>query len=509
MIPFEPAAVLAALCGIAGAILLLPRPAAPGRARVEGPEVATLFYRDGALRQSNPAGRDFLSRLGSPDGLDALVERLSGAYPTLSTWIQGTEQEAEIASGAGGATLRVSRGRDGLRIGVERRAASALPDRRQGTLAVDRDLFARMEGELATLRLACDAVPVPVWRDAATGHDGWSNPAARSEAIGTGSFEAGGLERLAPGGAAVRMRASDERWWSVQRSANGWLSALPAGTTVAAESAARSYAMALVETFAHLPIGLMVFAQDGRLRTFNPAIAEMTGLDPATLALRPTLRTLLDRLREAGLLSGPGGREAWSARLDRLETGMRAGTFLETWDLTDGRSWRISGRPHPGGALALLIEDATTEAELSRRFDAGIEIGQAIADTIPDPLAAFARGGALLTANAAYAALWRKDPRTSLADPDAAAAVSTWRGVTRPDPVWDEIEELLLGQDPGPWSRQVPGPDLPLRCSATPMGGGRVLVRFADAAGRGSEPDEDAAARAVPTPAGASEVAAS
>ena len=237
--------------------------------------------------------------------------------------------------------------------------------------------------------------------------------------------------------------------------------------------------MALVETFAHLPVGLAVVAPDGGLRTYNPALAEMTGLDPATLALRPSLRALLDKLREVGLLSESEGWAAWSARIARLEEGSRQGTFLETWELADGRSWRLSGRPHPGGALALLIEDATTEAELSRRFEAELGVGQAIADAVPDAIAVFAADGTLISSNAAYAALWGRDPRTSLADPDALSAVSTWRTVAGGHAVWDEIGTLIEEGGAASWSREVPGPAGPLLCSGSPLDGGAILVRFA------------------------------
>ena len=471
--------LLALLCGMLGAALLLSRMTTgrPPR-RAPAPGLAALLYRNGALADANAAGRDMLDRLGQPDRLDALVERLSTAYPALPRWIEGRERAGEFRPQGGvGPSLTVERLADGLRIALP--ADTAAPWSTGAILRVDRRAFAAIEEELTVLRAACNAMPAPVWRDGPEGQPLWRNAAARAEDLCSASFDPSEIARLAPGAGPERTRATDGRWWTLQRSQDGYVSALPAGIAVAAESAARSYAMALVETFAHLPVGLAVFASDGRLRTFNPALAEMTGLDPAALALRPTLRALLDRLRAAGLLPAGAGCEAWSGRIARIEEGTREGTFLETWELTDGRSWRVSGRPHPGGALALLIEDATTESGLSRRFKAGMAIGQAIADTIPDALAVFARGGTLVASNAAYAALWGSDPRVTLADPDAAAALSTWRGAGGDDPGWEAVAARLRSGTPEPWSFRVPGPRAPLLCTGTPGPDGATLVRFA------------------------------
>ena len=496
MIPLEPVTLLAAIGGACGAALLMSRTAWRTKAPALLPDGrAALLYRDGSLADANAAGWDLLARLGVSERLDALVERLSAAYPSLPDWMERDEGAAEIAPGSGlGPSLGVERLADGFRFGLAEEPAPSAPWASGSRLSIDRRAFAALERELAALRDASAAMPAPMWLDPSSDRPGWRNAAAVRDGLGPDSFDPGELERLAPGAAPERMRARDGRWWSVGRGERGHLTALPADSAVAAESAARSYAMALVETFAHLPVGLAVFAPDGRLRTFNPALAEMTGLDPVTLALRPSLRALLDRMREAGLLAAPGGWEAWSARIDRVEAGSRDGTFLETWELTDGRSWRVSGRPHPGGALALLIEDATTEAELSRRFEAELEVGQAIADTVADAIAVFAAGGTLVTANAAYAALWGSDPRTSLADPDGAAALSTWRSAAGDDPAWDGIGRLLRGGGGAAWSRAVPGPHGPLLCSGTPISRGAVLVRFAPlgsghAAGAAAPPD--------------------
>ncbi|MEK9704965.1 MAG: diguanylate cyclase, partial [Paracoccaceae bacterium] len=50
------------------------------------------------------------------------------------------------------------------------------------------------------------------------------------------------------------------------------------------------------------------------------------------------------------------------------------GTYTEIWNLPSGATFRISGRPHPDGALAFLFEDITAEVSMSRRFTAEFEL---------------------------------------------------------------------------------------------------------------------------------------
>ena len=443
---------------------------------------AALLFRDGMLADANAAGRDLVRRLGAGagtgTGIDALAERLSPTYPGLTGWLSGGGVAAELPTASGaGPLLDVERGRDSVRLRLRDAPVPALPWSDAPVLSIERRTLAALEEELAALRAASEATACPVWHEAGPGAPVWRNAAAAREGIGPRSFDPAEIAGLVAGAPPERLRAADGRWWDVRRAASGHLTALPADAAVAAQTEARRYAMALVETFAHLPVGLAVFAPDRRLRTFNPAFAEMTGLDPATLARRPDLRALCDRLREARILPAGTGWEAWLARIADLESGARAGGCPETWDLPDGRAWRVSARPHPGGAMALLLEDVTTEAELARRFHAELAIGQAIADTVEEALAVFAANGTLIASNAAYAALWGTDPRTTLADGDIAEACGTWAGRSG-DARWHEAAGRLAGRPPAPWALEAEGPAGPLRCTARPVAGGATLLRF-------------------------------
>ena len=460
--------------------------ASPNRRRPAPARLAAaLLYEGGTLVDANPAGWDMMIRLGTPSGLDSLVERLSPRFPDLRKEVAGQDGRTCLAAAQGRkGDLTVERVQGRVRLTLHDAADHPPPAEDGPRTSIDRRVLAFMEAELAELRAACDAAPVPVWLRPSAGRDPWRNSTARAEGIGDDAFDPDELARLVPGGPPERVRAADGRWWDLRLAEGGrHLAALPADAAVAAETTARGYATALVETFAQLPVGLAVFASDGRLRTFNPAFTDMTGLDPATLAARPALRVVFDRLREGGLVPDHADWSAWTARATRLERDSRGAGYLETWTLEDGRSWRVSGRPHPGGAVAFLIEDVTTEAELERRFQSELAIGQAIADAIPDALAVFAPSGTLLASNAAYAALWGTDPRVTLADADAAAAVRTWRRASQDDGAWSDVERRLGAAGTAPWTVRASGPEGPLDCEAVPIAGGATLLRFVPASG--------------------------
>ncbi|WP_158259404.1 PAS-domain containing protein [Hasllibacter halocynthiae] len=236
---------------------------------------------------------------------------------------------------------------------------------------------------------------------------------------------------------------------------------------------------ALTETFAHLPVGLGVFDADGRLTTFNPAFADLTGIEPGVLIARPRLSDLLDRLREARVLPEPRNWSAWRDGIARLEAGARDGTLLQSWDLPDGRSWRVSGRPHPGGAAALLIEDVSDSVDTIRLLRAELELGQAVADSLDEAVAVFSAQGVLVLSNAAYARLWGTDPRQTLGDACLSQARLTWRARGGDEEAWRALDAALAPGARRGWQGAVPraeGSDLRVRTVALPRGG--VLVGF-------------------------------
>ena len=256
--------------------------------------------------------------------------------------------------------------------------------------------------------------------------------------------------------------------------------AVDANTIVNAEIARRDFFQLLSKTFAQLSIGLAIFDRQRKLTMFNPALLDLTGLPFDFLSGRPLLGMILDRMRESNRLPEPQNYHAWRKRMTTLEAEAENGIYHETWELADGQTIRVTGRPHPDGGLAFFLEDISNEVLLTRRFRADIETGQAVLDTLPDAIAVFSEANTLVMSNTAYQALWGGSDPDHLMPGDLRSAIRVWQAGTVPTRFWNEITALATGSA----GRTALQERLTLSdgrhalCSATPINGGMTMVKF-------------------------------
>jgi PAS domain-containing protein len=273
------------------------------------------------------------------------------------------------------------------------------------------------------------------------------------------------------------------RWFEVQRYPQGGdriLFALPADDAVQAETALRSFVQTLTKTFAHLTIGLAIFDGNRQLALFNPALIDLTGLAPEFLSSRPTLFRLLDAMRERQMLPEPKDYKSWRAEIAALERAAASGQYEETWTLPNGQTYRVTGRPHPDGAVAFVIEDISAEMSLTRRFRADLELSHATIDTMEEAIAVFSPSGLLVFANAAYGQLWHDAPDANR-DSSIAEAVRSWQRGSAVSPVWAEARAFVLETGARtPWKGSARlGDGRLLACRFAALPGGASLIGFA------------------------------
>lgn len=180
------------------------------------------------------------------------------------------------------------------------------------------------------------------------------------------------------------------------------------------------------------------------------------------------------------MIPEPKDYGSWRRRIVELEAAAAEGSYAEVWSLPDGRTYRVSGRPQPDGAIAFLFEDISAEISLTRRFRSELEVGQGVLDAIEDAIAVFSAGGILVVTNGAYGELWGEDPDTSLTDIDVLQATRRWMALTAPTPVWGDLRDFVTrNHDRTDWAA-----DLRLRdgraliCRVVPIAGGATMVRF-------------------------------
>ncbi|MGR3556400.1 MAG: PAS-domain containing protein [Paracoccus sp. (in: a-proteobacteria)] len=479
-----------------------------GRDHLEGALKPTiLLFRGGALVDATAPARTLLDRVNGPD--DDWTRLRQWAGPRFPDGIARLDRLDELGrvemlggNGAGSAALRLTAERiEDAMV----RVTIVDPQAEHAGIVVDSMSQQAMEEELDLLRKSLDQTPMLVWRQDACDAITWANAAylRRAEAH-AGGMLSWPLPRLldppkpAPGGGPSTRRASLESdgimsWYDCHSHQIGdqtMMFALPADAAVRAERSLREFVQTLTKTFADLPIGLAIFDRQRHLQLFNPALIDLTGLPTGFLTARPTLFDLLDQLRESRMVPEPKDFRSWRQHMNNLESAAATGHHVETWSLPGGQTYRVTGRPHPDGAVAFLFEDITSEISLTRKFRADLSLGENVIDGLDDGLAAFSSSGQILMTNQSYRRIWGGSATT------LAEALSDWEGRVENGPGFAALRaRLTAGSETSRDTGLITGPDgALLDWRVTRIGGARQLLRFRRAEIAATTPGQDGAA---------------
>jgi PAS domain-containing protein len=472
----------------------------------EGGEDTVFIFDDDTLVDATAGARALLASIG----------RKGSAWARLMAFVapRFPEAEAQLARlpDLGSITIAAD-GSDPLILHAEWRGGlrqitlfDAHRDGRAG--ALDGLAQRAQDDELRTLRTATDLAPVPMWRNGSDGGVIWAND--RYMAIATEAGRCAG-ETAWPPPPLFELAEANGRFRVTRPGQSGalWFEevpttgppdririALPVDQTVRAEGALRDFIQTLALTFANLPVGLAVFDRDRRLQLFNPALADLTALRPEFLSARPTLSAVLDAMRDMRMLPEPKDYKIWRKRINAIESVAAAGPVEEVWSLPGGIAYRVSVKPHPEGALALVIEDITDALSRLRTVRADAALAQGALDAVDEAVAAFHHDGRPALVNEAYRRLW-PNAAPGLVAPEAAAA---WAAECAPDPAWAVIAQAMTGEpavEPLDATVQMKC-GLTLRCRVAPFAARGRIVRFAVLQGQGWAASDGAAQGAVP-----------
>lgn len=449
------------------------------------------LFRDKILVDATPPARMLLDRIGAPESewqklqcwIGAHFEDAPDRLAQLSR-VGRIELTGDLGLGASALQLLAEDlGENLIRITLTD------PQAEHAGIVVDSMSQQAMEEELDLLRRALDETPMLVWRQDAQERITWANAAylrkaeaLADEALGWPLPKLLETPKPVPGTGTATRRAPLEHngcvsWYDCHSHRIGdqtMMFALPADAAVRAERSLREFVQTLTKTFADLPIGLAIFDRQRNLQLFNPALIDLTGLPTGFLTARPTLFDLLDQLRELRMVPEPKDFRSWRQQMNNLESAAATGHHVETWSLPGGQTYRVTGRPHPDGAVAFLFEDITSETSLTRKFRAELLLGTTVLDGIEDAVVVFGQTGQIVLSNEAYRRLWG-DCATSLGE-----ALSGWESRIDTGPGFALLRDRLVGgQDSAPCSGAIAGPDgrlLGWRLSR--LNGGRKLLRF-------------------------------
>jgi PAS domain-containing protein len=343
-----------------------------------------------------------------------------------------------------GATLTLTRQSDSLR--AELRDAAPMD-------AVARHAAAQERHDLLSRAVAAEHAPMPVWIMDATGAVIWQNDSAGQVAPAHVQHltaqpdtptELGDTSctRLVLAGDTGQPDHSYEL--HVTRTAHGRIHhAQDITRLIRAETMQRDFVQTLSKTFADLTTGLVVFDRAMTLAVFNPALTDLTGLPPEFLSARPSLFGFFDALRDRMVMPEPKNYASWRSQIADMVKSATGGLYHEVWTLPSGQTYRVTGRPHPDGAVAFLFEDISLEVSTTRRHRLQMDLRQSVIDRLEEGIAVLARDGRLLFCNTAFGALLGIDPDSSFADMglhDVIAACAT----RYPDPgLWPEVEDRI------------------------------------------------------------------
>ncbi len=483
----------------------------PRRSEIQtlGPEGDAAFLLDsGTLVDVNPRGAALLDSLRHAD------EGPAEDWPRLSRFLMAefadfqarlddlpVSQHARLAGlSDAGLELALDWVAGAIRIVViDPRAEDA-------SVVLDRLSYRALHDELTLLRDVTEHAPLLLWREDGGARVTWAN-AAYLRCLT--DADPGGALRWPmpalfntmgePGGAPCRAtpRGLRDRWFDISRVGHesGTLNfAVSADAAHRAERAKHDFVQTLTKTFATLPIGLAVFDRSRRLQMFNPALTDLTGLEPEFLLSKPGIEGFLNRMRDKHVLPEPRDYRSWAKRLLDIEMSAPTGGFEETWSLASGQTFRVTASPHPDGALAFLIEDITSETHLTCNVRAEMETSQSVLNQLDEAIAVFAPNGELVLTNAAFSELWTLDGEETLTAVTLNEALDNWREAGDDPGLWDRIAALARVNRAE--ATTIRGPmhladGETLQVDARRTSTGAIMIRFAP--GAGAHPESNAA----------------
>ena len=458
---------------------------------------ATVFLFDGEiLVDSTPSARALLSASATMGGpWVKILGYLAPYFPDFDQQVLRLPTEGSLtltsSPEAGKPMLLQAETRSGMM-----RLVLIDPENESQTPGQDLLTMRAMTDELDFLRTTISKAPILIWRERNNGDVVWANGPylLRVGDIGElGQEFSWPLPRLFERTASqqgmtgqrqkLTLSGGKAAWYdlnSVGESEGRLVFALPADSAVQAETGLRDFMQTLTKTFAHLHVGLAIFDHQRQLQLFNPALLDLTGLPVDFLSMRPSLLSVLDAMRDRNMIPEPKDYRGWRRQLVELEKAAVSGLYEETWSLPGGQTYRVIGRPHPNGAIALMIEDISGEMLRTRRYRADLELGQAVIDQVDEAIAVFSEGGHLVMSNTAYVYLWGADPANLLEDVSLRSLCEYWRNQSAPSPVWSDLEDFAYNQgDRATWRAEARLLDGRLvDCRFAPLSGGATLTGF-------------------------------
>ena len=335
-----------------------------------------------------------------------------------------------------------------------------------------------------------DALPIPVWLRDAECELVFANRASAGGAIATSTRELAARAKAENKGLAERRRERTDGTDGTNGMARtmeisevpvaGWSGSIGFAIELPAEPVGRGPAE--TEVLEGLATAVAIFGPDARLKSFNPAYAELWQLDGGWLSSQPGLGEILERLRGARRLPEFADfrafKEKQQAQFSQLKESVE-----ELMHLPDGTTLRVVVGPHAGGGLFFSYEDVSDRLALERSYNTLIAVQQETLDHLHEGVAVFGSDGRLKLSNPEFRRLW------SLSDGEVAEALHVSGFVEKMKPLiigeddWDGYKDRvvagLVSREPRS-GRLVRGDGRVVEYANVPLPDGASLVSYLD-----------------------------
>jgi len=344
-------------------------------------------------------------------------------------------------------------------------------------------------------KAALQAAPQPVWILGRDGQPIWQNDAAgmlRLESVTRMTHALGPLPDLTET-QTQRISLPDtdgdghDRWFDLTvtgTQAGHAFYACDVSALVTAETAQRDFVQTLGRTFADLPTGLAVFDRAKSLALFNPALIDLTRLPVGFLSARPNVMSFFDMLRDAQVMPEPKSYANWRSQISDMVDAARGGLYQDCWSLLTGQTYRITGRPHPNGAVAFLFEDITLEVSEARTHRTEMDLRQAVIDSLDTAIAVLSPDHRLMFCNSGFGMLLGIDPDSSLADTGLRDIVTACQARFPQTTRWPMLERQIATGAPLAESVTLAKGAGQLDLRHTPLGRGNTMLSLCHHAAR-------------------------
>lgn len=165
--------------------------------------------------------------------------------------------------------------------------------------------------------------------------------------------------------------------------------------------------------------------------------------------------------------------------MEDLARAAAEGRYQEAWTLPTGSVYQVTGRPHPGGAIAFLFEDISAEVGLAHQFRTDIALYQSGLNTSKTAICVFTAAEELKFTNQAYDIFWDVQPDQPLRGLALDKVCAGWQKDTGHPVSPEAILGALTNSQNLPFFDQFTAPDGSLaELEAKFLPGGDMILRF-------------------------------